>query len=52
MITQLNYEIIKCKGWIIDKFELITTAMIKKNKLKMLFDKQWFNKVQKSIERE
>jgi dynein heavy chain len=51
MITQLNYEIIKCKNQIIDKFDLISEALRKKNRLKELFDKGRLTKTQKSVEK-
>jgi len=51
MITQLNYEIVKCKNQIIDKFDLLIVALVKRNKLRDLFDKQRMNKTQKNIEK-
>lgn len=51
MITQLNYEIIKCKNQIIDKFDLISDSLRKKNRLKELFDKVKLTKTQKQVEK-
>jgi hypothetical protein len=51
MITQLNYEIIKCKNQIIDKFDLISGSLRKKNNLNALFDKGKLTKTQKLVEK-
>ena len=51
MITQLNYEIVKCKNQITDKFELIVHALKKKNRLQDLFDKGRMTKVQKMMDK-
>ena len=51
MITQLNYEIVKCKNQIIDKFDLIIVGLVRRHKLRELFDKSKMTKTLKSIEK-
>lgn len=49
MISQLHYEIIQCKGQIIDKFGMMTKSWVAK--LKQLFDKGTMTKLMRQIEK-